>query len=125
MGNDRRHAAAQRVPHLERADVSRAKIVGYLLSPSHPVGQSKARFFLGLGFRFERWEELKVALVAQASGRPATARTRTPFGSKYVVDGPIQTPRGGSAEIRTVWFVEAGGSVARFVTAYPLPGRNR
>jgi hypothetical protein len=39
-----------RLPVAEEAEVPMAKVVRYLLNPSHRSGKSKARFFLGHGF---------------------------------------------------------------------------
>lgn len=38
------------LPEAESARVDLEKLTGYLLSESHPIGRSKARFFRGLGF---------------------------------------------------------------------------
>jgi hypothetical protein len=114
-----------RIPFLEAADVSRSKLVDYLLSESHPAGLGKARFFLGLGFRAERQELLRWALLRHAERNPVVLRQKTAFGSKYVVDGLLEGPSGRQALVRSVWFVEAGLSIVRFVTAYPAPRGNR
>jgi hypothetical protein len=112
-----------RVPFLDRAEVADGKLIGYLLSREHPFGRAKARFFVEAGFRPAAPGELREALLRHASEHPVVAREETPFGSKYVVDGPFYTPAGGVVELRTVWFVESGEEVARFVTAYPRPRR--
>ena len=60
------------LPGAERAVVEPAKVRDYLLSPEHPVGRGKARFFTGLGFRRERWPELRDALLALGRTGEAT-----------------------------------------------------
>ena len=35
------------LPEAESARVDREKLTGYLLSESHPIGRSKAKFFRG------------------------------------------------------------------------------
>jgi hypothetical protein len=57
-----------RLPHLDRAVVSEAKIVNYLLSVSHSGGRAKARFLKGFGFRARDWLVLREAIIAHASG---------------------------------------------------------
>ncbi|GJG85381.1 hypothetical protein tb265_05620 [Gemmatimonadetes bacterium T265] len=42
-----------KLPNAERAVVDPAKVRDYLLSPDHPVGESKARFFATLGLTRE------------------------------------------------------------------------
>ncbi len=44
---------------------------------------------------------------------------RSPFGTKYVVDGGFTAPKGVPVCVRTVWIVEEGEDEPRFVTAYP------
>ena len=39
-----------RIPNAEQAQVDPEKLQGYLLSETHPVGRSKAKFFRGIGF---------------------------------------------------------------------------
>jgi hypothetical protein len=47
-----------KTPNLERALVEPEKLHGYILSTTHPVGQLKATFFLGLGYSAEDWQLL-------------------------------------------------------------------
>ena len=51
-----------KLPLVERAEISEAKIVKYLLSTTHRAGKSKAIFFMEFGFDPQHWEELAVAL---------------------------------------------------------------
>jgi hypothetical protein len=43
----------------------------------------------------------------------------SPHGDKYIIEGVLETPRGTSPRIRTVWILETGETHPRFVTAYP------
>jgi hypothetical protein len=43
----------------------------------------------------------------------------TPFGTKYVVEGNLETPRMERVRLITVWIILAEENVPRFVTAYP------
>ena len=92
----------------------------YLLSLSHPVGKSKARFFRGLGFDESTIDQLREELKEVVQRAPVEETERTSHGTKYVVVGSIRTPNGGYVSIRTVWIIEEEGVDApRFVTAYP------
>jgi hypothetical protein len=104
---------------LRQMKVDPTKLVDYLLSRSHPVGQRKARYFRALGFGAETSDELETALIVHGSENPVVRREETRFGSKYVVDGPFRAANGERVELRSIWFIEAGSEVARFVTAYP------
>lgn len=106
-------------------EVDPAKVVNYLLSRSHPLGQSKARFFRALGFRAEAPRELEEALMVHGRENAGVSRVASRFGTKYVVDGPFRSRSGEPVGLRSVWFVESGAAVAKFVTAYPVARRKR
>jgi hypothetical protein len=36
-----------------------------------------------------------------------------------VIDGEIKTPTGVVVQLRTIWIIDAGEDIPRFVTAYP------
>jgi hypothetical protein len=92
-------------PGADDAEIDEAKILGYLLSTTHQAGQSKAAFFRKHGFTAERWQRLAAALRAQAKAGTVTAIKATPYGMRYVVDGPLLAPDGTSLNVRTVWFI--------------------
>jgi hypothetical protein len=108
-----------RLPNAGRAVVDPAKVRDYLLSPDHPDGSSKARFFGALGFTREGWPRLRDALLAVAREGEAEPGTASVFGQKYVARGIIPGPDGRAAAVVTVWIVLRGDDVPRFVTAYP------
>ena len=97
----------------------------YVLSPSHRIGRYKAAFFTRFGFSGEAWEGMAEALRQHAAEHDVTWTEETPFGMRYVVDGIMKASDGRSPAVRTVWFIEAGEDVPRFVTAYPLKRRPR
>ena len=107
------------LPHAEHAIIERAKLEDYLLSFSHPVGRFKARFFAGLGFSADRWSILEQAFRAQQVTQEAEAGVPDGFGQPFTIRAILQGPTGRSAVVVSVWFVRAGESQPRFVTAYP------
>ena len=111
-----------KLPSAQAAVVSEGKITGYLLSPTHRDGRHKAAFFLGFSFTADTWQKLAAALLKHAADHEVAKVENTPFGTRYVVDGTIDTPYGRTPSIRSVWFLETGQDVPRFVTAYPLGG---
>jgi hypothetical protein len=108
-----------KLPNREKAYVPPRKLIDYLLSPSHPVGGSKARFFRSAGFDEANAASLERALIDIARSEDVTEIEQTPHGTKYVIEGDIRTPAGGTRRVRTVWIIDAGRAVPRFVTAYP------
>lgn len=107
-----------RVPNAEMARVDLAKVLDYLLSDTHPVGQSKARFFRSLGFSREAPQELIEALLKVVNQGDCQDHRVTLHGSTYVVDG-IVVGRLRKGRVRTVWVIEDGQVAPRLVTAYP------
>ena len=108
-----------KLPLAENAYVSQEKVVDYLLSSSHPAGRTKARFFRGFGFSTDAWNVLADAIRDHAMTHDVKESEESEFGTKYVVDGVLNTPDGRNPKIRAIWFVERGEDRPRFVTAYP------
>jgi hypothetical protein len=106
-----------KLPNGDKARIPEEKILGYLLSTDHPIGRFKARFFAGLGFTTENWDELRGQLRELAKGE-ATLGPATGFGQKYLVLGTLEGPAG-AAEVVTVWIVLTEDDTPRFVTVYP------
>jgi hypothetical protein len=101
------------------AVVPESKILDYLLSPTHPIGRDKALFFSSLGFSSERWEELASALKAHAANHEVASQEDSMWGTNYSIIGELQCPDGRQPRIRSVWFVEHGGTIPKLITAYP------
>jgi hypothetical protein len=109
-----------RLPNAEKAYIPPRKLLDYLLSPSHPVGGSKARFFRSAGFDDANVSLLEQGMIEIARSEEVTETEQTTHGTKYAVEGMLQTPARGLKRIRTLWIIDAGGDSPRFVTAYPL-----
>ena len=109
-----------KLPNRETAYIPPPKLVNYLLSPSHPVGGSKARFFRSAGFDETNAASLEQALIDIARSEDVTEVEHTRHGMKYTVEGDLQTPAKGVRRIRTIWIIDVGQERPRFVTAYPL-----
>jgi hypothetical protein len=109
-----------KLPNHDAAIVPEAKIVDYLLSLTHRVGRGKAIFFMQFGFVVEEWEKVAEALLAHAADHEIIKTELSPFGTRYVIEGEIETPSERTPMIRAVWFIEKDSDIPRFVTAYPL-----
>jgi hypothetical protein len=106
------------IPFAHRLRVDESKIVGYLLS--HSSGQGKAAFFLGFGFQPEKWMALAEALTKLARTNPVAAKVDSTYGTRYSVDGELQTPGGRRPRVRTVWILEPDSDEPRLITAHPV-----
>lgn len=109
-----------RLPNAEKAVVPASKIVNYLLSPTHRAGKSKAAFFSAFGFSANQWQDLAEALRLHALENDVCEREQTEYGIRHVIDGTLRAPDGSTLKIRSVWFIDNGSNIARFVTAHPL-----
>ena len=76
-----------------------------------------------MGFDVSAWDRLALALQHYARDNEVTFSENTPFGIRYVIEGPLVTLDGRQLQVRTVWFIDEGGHVPRCVTAYPLKRR--
>lgn len=108
-----------RLPNHDRAVVPEAKLTQYLLSHTHPAGRAKARFLGRFGFRADRWQELRDALLAHAVANDVALARTTPFGAKFEIDGPLLAPDGRAPIVLVIWFIEAGDDAPRLVTLIP------
>ena len=109
-----------RLPNADAAVVERRKLDRYLLSPTHPLGRSKATLFRRMGFDESSVALLGQALIDIARTEDVAEVAESPYGKKYIVDGLLPTPSRGRVKLRTVWIVDAGETRPRFVTAYPI-----
>jgi hypothetical protein len=107
------------LPNRYQAYIPSAKLIDYLLSETHAVGRSKAKFFRLLGFEETTITLLEQGLLNIAQTELIAETVVSPHGSKYIIEGDLQAPIGSSVRIRTVWIIETGEDRARFVTAYP------
>jgi len=106
-----------KLPNADKAYVPEEKVRGYLLSPDHAIGRFKARFFEGLGFTADHWEELRSRLLDLAQEQ-AELGPATEYGQKYYVFGRLQGPTG-ARDVVSVWIVLVGDDIPRLVTVYP------
>jgi hypothetical protein len=106
------------LPFAHRLRVDKSKILEYLLS--HSNGQGKAAFFLGFGFQPEKWTALAEALSTLAQSNPVVVAVDSPYGTRYSVDGELQTPSGRRPRVRTVWILERDSEEPRLITAHPV-----
>jgi hypothetical protein len=114
-----------KVPRNEDAFVPKKKLSDYLMSETHSVGKKKARYFRSLGYNRANLDQLEEALIGIAASNEVSEVIRTPFGTKYVIDGDLITPIGITARIRTIWILEEGENKPCLVTAYPVTKNQR
>jgi len=107
------------LPNGGSAIIDERKVREYLVSPSHPIGRFKAKFFASLGFRPDNWQELAAALAKVAAKGDAQLVEDNEHGRKYLVSWTLTGPQGRSADIVSVWILRVGDDSPRLVTVYP------
>lgn len=112
------------LPNADSAQVDREKIADYLLSPNHPDGAGKARFFTRFGFVIGEWVPLADALRRHGQVGTVVKSVESDYGTRYIVEGRLETPDGRNPKVRTVWILETGGAQPRLITAYPCEDDN-
>ncbi len=107
------------VPHAARAIIAVEKITGYLLNVSHRRGAPKARLLLSVGYRADDSHRLESDLRTQHLSLDVTRTSENAYGVVYEIEGPIKTPSGRVVRFCSVWHVDTGTDVPRFITMYP------
>lgn len=109
-----------KLPYAAKARVDRRKIVNYLLSPSHPDGASKAKYFGAFGYRPNQWEKFASALKRHGAHGVVGSSVDSKYGTRYSVDGLLDAPDGRRPRVRTVWILARRSKAPRLITAYPI-----
>ena len=81
-----------KLQNADRAIVDATKLQGYLLSPTHPVGRFKARFFRRLGDAPDTWHQLDADLRGQHLPEDARLVESTAHGRKYEIRAVLKGP---------------------------------
>lgn len=110
----------QRLPNPDLAFVDDDKLTRYLFNLASREGSSKGRFLTLNGFSESDLASVKSALIKHGVSNRLAEVTVTQYGTKYRVDGPIVSPSGKIAWIRTVWQIDTGHAAPRFVTFKPI-----
>ena len=108
-----------RVPNADRAVIAAGKLTTYLLNVSHKRGAAKARLLLSVGYRSDAPQTLESDLRTQHLSLNATGISQNAYGVVYEIDGPIKTPSDKIVRFCSIWQIDTGTEVPRFITMYP------
>ena len=109
-----------KLPKAQNAYIPSHKLNDYLLSKTHPVGRWKSKLFRGFGYDETKMDFLERQLLDIANSENVKESITSKHGTKYVVEGSLETPSGHIVKLRTIWVVDEGQDRPRFVTAYPV-----
>ncbi len=107
------------LPERENAILHTAKVRDYLLNPDHPVGGSKAAFFAAFGFSQDKWHVMRDALIEHAKITEIVTTQQKKHGVTYNLEGALVSPDGRNPMIVSVWQIDTGTTLPRFITAFP------
>ena len=107
------------IPNADRAIIAVEKLTAYLLNVSHKRGAAKARFLLGVGYRADAPDMLESDLRTQHLSRDVARTSENAYGVVYEIEGPINTPSGRIVRFCSIWQIDTGTNVPRFITMYP------
>ena len=104
--------------------ISKDKIVKYSLNKGHPDGSPKAvAFEKYLGYTLEKKEAFEAFIRNSISDGEISFVADTPHGSKYKGVSYVTTLQGDQIQLITVWQIDHGATVPRYITAYLKPER--
>lgn len=106
------------LPNAADAQINDAKIRDYLLDPDNAQNSGKETRFTQYGFDRADWPQLAIALKNHPLTNPIASTALSAHGTKYVVRCNLQSPDQRNPCRVSVWIIDAGGKIPRFVTAY-------
>ena len=109
-----------KLPNGERAIVPIEKLRDYSLSPTHPVGQHKARVLAAVfGWTQADAEHVQALVQEHARTGSATLGLSDPYGLRYTID-VVLPARAGTATLRSCWIIRTGEAVPCLTSLYVL-----
>jgi len=67
---------------------------------------------------------LAESLLKQGTMYSVVECVKSAYGTRYSVDGILETPNGRNPCVRTVWIMEKDGTGPRLITAHPIMGES-
>lgn len=124
MPKSRRGGKKRRLPSYKQAKIPQEKVGNYLLNPENEKANGKWQYFVKLGYNMKNERQLiqdfKKGLERSTAKRyEADEYGRTNF--EVVMEIGL-TQKG---KVQTIWAIEKGEKIPRFVTAYPYRKRDR
>jgi len=124
----------EELPNKSAAVVEDKKIIEYLLNENHPVGGSKAKFFLSKGYNVNDIRAFRKTLLYHANNNAVKSIKTTPYGTTYIIEGYIThygypgypsnlknlKEKPTVFNLRTIWSIGNNDFIPKLVTAYPI-----
>ena len=109
-----------KVPNYKKATVQPEKLTKYLLDFDSEEGASKAQFFRKYGYSMANFDALIIELKQIVVQNHVFKMQASRYGESFVVIGQIKSlVSDESPVVLTVWQIDFGQNLPRFITAYP------
>jgi hypothetical protein len=108
-----------KIPNADRAIIEQQKLVDYLLNTEHHRGGSKAALLAMFGYNVANWARLAADLRKAHLSIDVTVERDTPYGRRYEIRAPLDTPVGRPLVVRSIWHIDRGTTTPRLITLYP------
>jgi len=108
-----------KLPNPEHAVIAPDKLVQYLLNTEHRRGGQKARVLLNFGYHVDSWQRLQSDILYFHLHADVEVIRQTPYGTRYEIRAPLQTPSGRMLTVRTIWQIDEGTDFPRLITLFP------
>jgi len=89
------------------------------MNVSHKRGGPKARLLLSVGCRSDDPRSLEPDLRTQHLSLGVARTSQNAYGVVYEIEGPIKAPGGKIVRFCSIWQVDTGTDVPRFIAMYP------
>lgn len=112
----------RRLPHYKQAIIPQKKIGNYLLNPENPNSGGKPKFFKSIGYNMKGESRLIRDIRTGIATNPAKEYEPNEYGRvNYEVVMKLGVTR--KADVITIWAIDKGEKIPRFITAYPYKKR--
>lgn len=108
-----------KIPRGDRAIIEQSKITEYLLNTEHERGGSKAKKLLRFGYSSDSWQQLELDIRRFHLTADVSIVKKTPYGMRYEVRAVLLTPSNRQLSVKTVWQIDIGTDIPRFITLVP------
>jgi hypothetical protein len=108
-----------KIPNAASAIIAPEKLRDYLLNPDHRRGGAKARLLLAFGYRTEAWQVLEADLRSRHLNAEVHGVKDNAYGRRFEIRAPLITPSGRPLVVESIWQIDTGTDVPRFITMYP------
>lgn len=108
----------KRLPHYKQAKIPQEKVGNYLLNPENKNANGKPEFFAQLGYNMKNERRL-IQGIKKGIGENSTKQYKPDEYGRTNFEVVMEVGLTQKSKIKTIWAIDKGAEVPRFVTAYP------